>query len=121
MKKVQLVFLLVVAIGFVSAENNIEKMFPKDLYRNRVVIEQHQESGADIGFRLERIKIKDLNKMQPYELPEFLKKYFKDNKEITSKDLKKLLKGDEKFVLQLGDLNLVDLYSYKKIYLKMKL
>ena len=116
MKKIQLVVLLVVAMGFVSAENNIEKMFPKDLYRNRVVIEQHQKSGTDIGFRLERIKINDLKNMQPYELPEFLKNYFEENREITSKDLKKFLKGDEKFVLQLGDLNLVDLYSYRKIY-----
>ena len=114
MKKIQLVVLLVVAMGFVSAENNIEKMFPKDLYRNRVVIEQHQKSGTDIGFRLERIKINDLKNMQPY--PEFLKNYFEENREITSKDLKKFLKGDEKFVLQLGDLNLVDLYSYRKIY-----
>ena len=74
MNKMQMVVLLVVAMGFVSAENNIEKMFPKDLYRNRVVIEHHQKSGTDIGFRLERIKINDLKNMQPYELPEFIKK-----------------------------------------------
>ena len=66
MKRIQLVILLIGAMGFVSAENNIEKMFPKDLYRNRVVIEQHQKSGTDIGFRLERIKINDLKNMQPY-------------------------------------------------------
>ena len=48
MKKIQMVFLLVVAMGFVSAENNIEKMFPKDLYRNRVVIEQHIKNPVQI-------------------------------------------------------------------------
>ena len=80
MNKMQMVVLLVVAMGFVSAENNING-YVNDYYTfNTMQLVKQKDSDSTLNYRVTKYKVSHLAEQTEKERSVFLNEYFGKNK-----------------------------------------